>query len=1050
MVWVSNWRCNVLIYSILFLFLNIISFSRDLPKYADSSFYGGATGYATIPDNNYTDLNYSGSFSVECILKIEPHTTNDRWAPILVKGDSRLLYSGSYDGFGISTSAGDYPYFGQQIVASVSDGTTLISKTTSSYYEGMIYIVFTYDYNNEKLILYINGSTIGNSSNSSIVSENIENASAFFLGGNSTSKSKKDIFLTRIWNRLLSSEEILTLYENWNNTGQTNTPSGFNNTNITSEWLMQQTCNSSGSEGSTHILDTSINGNHLELISGAEIQTGSGSLSISSPESESTNINKSVHLIASGGRETIGDGVVLPLHYQFLIDESSDFDSSNLKDSGWIKNYRCWKPRLKPETEYYWKCRVKDSKDSPTISEYTSVVSFTTESSTNWYVRNGVYSGNNRDNLIPETGVYGEQNGTSYENAWNGLTSIVWGESGVEPGDNLYICGDHIYEHNSPGDYKIGIRYIEESGYSVDYPITIRMDYEEDPGRLFGLCKSENLWETEWNGPDENGVYWTDDIQYSVKAEIYEGEYVWFYDQTSTTWEGDYNHIYQTYQVASPWKTDKIYVKTSDGSSPEGKMYGDIVGYDFNLGRSKFIKFYKCDFYDINILSDSSTVTDTIKANNIIYDTCDIHDNSTINLYQENNNWIIRNCTIHDNPNGIYTHTPGNMYDGLIENNQIYDCGTEKFPHDDEHGIGIQNGVGFIIQNNHIWNTGEAICFWSGTYDMKNNIVRYNYIHDTHIGGITGGHGISFSNNVAPGKRTGNKIYGNVLNNIGIDVNDDWQGKGLSLVISDYIEVYNNTICNTNDTRGSIYLDSGNYALKAEVYNNIIYSPNSKFIYLYGSDNDNWDVTINNNLFYEVNDSLNQFYSSKNSGYLNYTNWKSSGYDAQSVSGNPLFTSTLFTEIGHFNLQEESPAINAGAPVNLSQDIAGTSTPLGLYDIGAFEFVGGEENIHPIISNISYESTSNPAVYTLSVTASDEDESPSPLSYKWTKLSGKGEVSFSDSTSSETTVTVRSNGEFVFNVRVSDGLSISEETITINVLNRRRGSSILLASLIGN
>ena len=53
-------------------------------------------------------------------------------------------------------------------------------------------------------------------------------------------------------------------------------------------------------------------------------------------------------------------------------------------------------------------------------------------SAANWYVR-------------PSGGSYGLANGTSYDNAWNGFASIVWGTGGVTAGDTLWLDGSATY-----------------------------------------------------------------------------------------------------------------------------------------------------------------------------------------------------------------------------------------------------------------------------------------------------------------------------------------------------------------------------------------------------------------------------------------------------------------------------------------------------------------------------------------------------------------------------------------------------------------------------
>lgn len=50
----------------------------------------------------------------------------------------------------------------------------------------------------------------------------------------------------------------------------------------------------------------------------------------------------------------------------------------------------------------------------------------------NWFVR-------------PNTSHSGTRNGLAYASAWGGWTEIVWGASGVNTGDTLYVCGAHSY-----------------------------------------------------------------------------------------------------------------------------------------------------------------------------------------------------------------------------------------------------------------------------------------------------------------------------------------------------------------------------------------------------------------------------------------------------------------------------------------------------------------------------------------------------------------------------------------------------------------------------
>lgn len=76
-----------------------------------------------------------------------------------------------------------------------------------------------------------------------------------------------------------------------------------------------------------------------------------------------------------------------------------------------------------------------------------------------WYVR-------------PSGGSYGAEDGSGYENAWDGFANIDWTGSGVQPGDTLYICGTHTEALTVGGSGSSG------------FPITLRGDYPGDAGTI--------------------------------------------------------------------------------------------------------------------------------------------------------------------------------------------------------------------------------------------------------------------------------------------------------------------------------------------------------------------------------------------------------------------------------------------------------------------------------------------------------------------------------------------------------------------------------------
>ncbi len=85
--------------------------------------------------------------------------------------------------------------------------------------------------------------------------------------------------------------------------------------------------------------------------------------------------------------------------------------------------------------------------------------------------------------------------GNTYENAWRGLSSVKWGEGGVQAGDTLFVCGTH-YEW---GGLKVGA-----SGTSDNNRIVINGDCPNDVG---------TIWATEYLPPavwtsNGDGTYW--------------------------------------------------------------------------------------------------------------------------------------------------------------------------------------------------------------------------------------------------------------------------------------------------------------------------------------------------------------------------------------------------------------------------------------------------------------------------------------------------------------------------------------------------------------
>ena len=885
-------------------------------------------GYAQGFDEKGKDLDYSQSFSLEAISIIEPHKTGARHSSFIQKGASRVIWNGDRAGFALGVYYNNLRDFGKRITAKIGDGTNEVG-VRSGYHEGYVYSVVTWDAKERKMILYVNGRKIGEDSNEKINLSDIENDHGIQLG-NGEGELRRDIFMGRIWNRELSEEEVNGLWTNYSVYGDYSLPQDFSRAALLSEWLMEESCDASGNPGTSYIKDTTGR-NNLQMIDNASILFASGYLSAMYPLNGATGIDKSVTLEASGGVGDLGPYSVSPLQYHFQIDEVPTFDSQNLTESGWLLNYAQWSPILKANTTYYWRVKVKDSNRTPKESDYTSVRSFTTEASEDWYLRD-------------PSGNYGDGDGTSFEDAWNYIRDIRWGEDGVEAGDNLYICGDQIL-HNITNRYFVDTHteFIEASGHSNEYPITIRMDCPNGKGEFWSAFEDNYQGPPQWSGPDMNGVYRTDNFSVGTPAIEYDGEnYILLNRSGNTTWEGGYGHIHN--------EDGTTYVKTTDGSHPKGKIYSRGSYNILDLGRSSYIRFYRCNFYwsKQNKEKKGTTRTQVPASHDIVYDESELrYGHTLIDLYAGHNNWTIKNSELHDAGNGIYTHTPGNMYNLLVENTKIHDIGTDEFYHKDAHAIGVQNGIGFVIQNNTIWNTGAALEFWSGNYDMKNNTIRYNYIKDVYNKKITSGGGIVISGNTDPEKRHSYYIYGNIIQNPALGTNEDFQGGGITVNIGGDadLHIYNNIVYEEGGShdngRGAIRVyNSQGYPLQnVHIYNNIIYEPNYRYLFLQG-DGDPWiNVSVDNNLYYPVNSS---------SGHLFHFG-RSIEHDTDSVFADPIFVSGSPTKADDFMLQNTSPAIDAGFDVGISHDRInqpipqdGNNDTWSIPDIGAYEFSKGE------------------------------------------------------------------------------------------------------------
>lgn len=927
-------RFSLIVFLVTLAFLGFSSTAKAADP-GDGILHLGTTGYVSRSDASVSDLDYTKDFSVESTVDIPAYSTSGVWTGLLSK---TLNSFDASSGFALTMGHSQFDTFGQNMYAKIGDGTHGGADIMSpSAYQGITHVVMTWNATSKLLTLYVNGIAVGNTTETGLVSASIQNSDSLqigtSLGGDGTTLGR-DILFARLWNNELSASDITAIYNNFTNTGQHIVPMGISTTTLVSEWLMKDKSDASGNAGTTYVKDT-VGSNHLQLLGGAVIYLGTGALAGSYPTDAATGVSPAVTLTAVGGISTLGSSVVYPLQYEFQIDESSAFNTSALKDSGWIRDFASWKPVLKPDATYYWHVRVKDSAASPVISSYTVSYTFSTRAAEDWYVRKNVYTGNIVGDYTPETvpGTYGSENGSSYANAWNGIRNIVWGENGVSAGDNLYVCGTHILTTSVGGYYpQYGLEYIRESGYSDAYPITIRMDCPDDAGALWGVWL-DNRSAVTWSGPDANGVYSSTNLTSGGVAEMIGGNLTWLHSTTSMTWSG------YTGTINSGEAT--TYVKMSDGSNPTGKIYSAGWGFRFNLGRSSYVKFYSANLFGTGPEAEFITTTlSTIPPpQHITIDTSNIrYTQVCVGLFKGYDYWTVKNSDLSYCANGIYaffTNSLGADNFGAnyltVDNNKIHDIGGDDFYDPDEHGIGIQGGQGDVIQNNEIYNTGgTAIEFWTGWQPMKDMIVRHNFIHDIYVKASTASCGIVVSGDndeSVEGLRTGYYIYGNIILNTGIGATDpSWEGCGFGASNKDQQYIFNNSFYGT--IRGMSANVVGTGEVRSQFFNNLDAVVSSLLVQIQ-SPTTMANLLLDYNIYYSVANFADSF-----SVYPETTR------DAHSIAtvSSLRLTSESPAVASDFYPLWNSPVIDAGiATSSLVSDYAGNPI-YGRPDMGAYEY----------------------------------------------------------------------------------------------------------------
>lgn len=494
----------------------------------------------------------------------------------------------------------------------------------------------------------------------------------------------------------------------------------------------------------------------------------------------------------------------------------------------------------------------------------------------------------------------GSKDGTSLSNAWKSLTNVVWGTSGVASNHTLYVCGTHLMTNSDPSVWGFSSGEITPvSG------VTIRGDYPGNSGAIF--CGS--IWqvtgEGNWNGPDANGVYNNKDIEYGathyeLSLQVDGTNITRLGYETNTTWVGKLG--------TSSFKGNTNFVKTLDGSIPNGNLAVNNYGWYFNIAGLSGI-----NFQGLRIIGPMFQNSGSASASNIVFRNCVMSDECLPMISVGNHNWLFDGCEISfATEGGVYAYNnadPGDGAAGLVVTNCfIHDIDANRYIGGDGHGIGVREfGVDYRLVNNVIVGTGSAIELFGGS--QTNITVADNVISNTHVC-FTDGGGISLTGD---GGKSGIYIYRNLVLNAGTNSTETYQGYGISTGNSNYVWIWNNTVSNANV---GIVATVAGMPVAADIRNNIVLNPRTSYLYLHTTTD-----PAKSNVLTVVD--YNLYHSNAVLSTPIFCDFAITAMDAHSIYSDPMLNGTYHLSIG-------SPAINAGTNVGLP--FYGTAPDIGAYE----------------------------------------------------------------------------------------------------------------------
>ncbi len=362
----------------------------------------------------------------------------------------------------------------------------------------------------------------------------------------------------------------------------------------------------------------------------------------------------------------------------------------------------------------------------------------------------------------PEGGSYGLGDGSGYDNAWDGLKSVLWGAGGVDDGDTLYICGTHIKtdptswsaQNISPASGSGSAGWDDESQRVIIRGDCSSVDASYEDGIIWGAYRYSSGWSSAGSNVYSHATVATSHASPNgLFAFYYPGDGThkvmdMTYSLSEIQGKGNSTNGYMYYSGGT------AYIKLPDQSTPSGnEILLERYGWKFSLNGKSYITIKNLTFYHLHGPSGGTDVwglggnNNTRNANHITWENNKIWYSEKMLFWPGSTNdsywWIKDNDIGWAVMGGIYVTTRGGQWYGpnnfRITDNYIHDIGnwdcSQSRTDKDSHGIGWWgSGNNIEITGNHLTRNGSGITlYFSGSahnnYDWT---ITHNYVHDNH------------------------------------------------------------------------------------------------------------------------------------------------------------------------------------------------------------------------------------------------------------------------------------------------------------------------------